>query len=120
MKKNATMAVAAAVFLLYAVTAAAINLKPDKPQEHTGSLTVEHSGKKKKVEGARVVVSREQIRILPGKQSGVASRTVTAKGADKYVDEKGQPVSVKVLDKNKGLTFKFSNGAVCTFLKRDP
>jgi hypothetical protein len=120
MKKYATMAMAAVVFLLYAFTAAAINLKPDKPQEHTGSLTVEHSGKKKKVEGARLVVSREQIRILPGKKSGVASRTVTAKGADKYVDEKGQPVSVKVLDKNKGLTFKFSNGAVCTFLKRDP
>ena len=78
MKKHATMAMAAAVFLLYAFTAAAISLKPDKPQEHTGSLTVEHSGKKKKVEGARVVVSREQIRILPGKKSGVASRTVTA------------------------------------------
>ena len=89
MKKNATMAVAAAVFLLYAVTAAAINLKPDKPQEHTGSLTVEHSGKKKKVEGARVVVTREQIRILPGKKSGVASRTVTAKGAEQICGREG-------------------------------
>ena len=120
MKRRATIAVSAAVFLLYAFTAAAISLKPEKPQEHTGSLTVEHSGKKKKVDGARVVVSREQIRILPGKKSGVASRTVTAKSGNAYVDEKGQPVTVKVLDKNKGLTFKFSNGAVCTFLKRDP
>lgn len=118
MKKRATIAVSVAVFLLYAVTAAAISLKPEKPQEHTGSLTVEHSGKKKKVDGARVVVSREQIRILPGKKSGLASRTVTAKSGNAYVDEKGQPVSVKVLDKNKGLTFKFSNGAVCTFLKQ--
>jgi hypothetical protein len=120
MKKQATIAVTAAVFLLYAFTAAAISLKPEKPQEHTGSLTVEHSGKKKKVEGARVVVSKEQIRILPGKKSGVASRTVTAKPGNAYVDEKGQPVSVKALDKNRGLVFKFSNGAVCTFLKRDP
>jgi hypothetical protein len=118
MKKRATMAVAAAIFLLYAFTAAAISLKPDKPQEHTGSLTVEHSGKKKRVEGARVVVSKEQIRILPGKKSGVASRTLTAKSGNAYVDEKGQPVSVRVLEKNKGLVFKFSNGAVCTFLKQ--
>ena len=118
MKKQATIAVTAAVFLLYAFTAAAISLKPDKPQEHTGSLTVEHSGKKKRVEGARVVVSKEQIRILPGKKSGVASRTLTAKSGNAYVDEKGQPVSVKVLEKNKGLVFKFSNGAVCTFLKQ--
>jgi hypothetical protein len=118
MKKRATIAVSAAVFLLYAFTAAAISLKPEKPQEHTGSLTVEHSGKKKKVEGARVVVSREQIRILPGKKSGVASRTVTAKAGNTYVDEKGQPVSVRVLEKNRGLVFKFSNGAICTFLKQ--
>jgi hypothetical protein len=118
MKKHPAIAVAAAVFLLYAVTAAAISLKPEKPQEHTGSLTVEHSGKKKKVEGARVVVSRELIRILPGKKSGVASRTVTAKSGNAYVDEKGQPVSVRVLEKNRGLVFKFSNGAVCTFLKQ--
>ena len=118
MKKQATIAVTAAVFLLYAFTAAAISLKPDKPQEHTGSLTVEHSGKKKRVEGARVVVSKEQIRILPGKKSGVASRTVTAKSGNAYADEKGQPVSVRVLEKNKGLVFKFSNGAVCTFLKQ--
>jgi hypothetical protein len=118
MKKQATIAVTAAVFLLYAFTAAAISLKPEKPQEHTGSLTVEHSGKKKRVEGARVVVSKEQIRILPGKKSGVASRTLTAKSGNAYVDEKGQPVSVRVLEKNKGLVFKFSNGAVCTFLKQ--
>jgi hypothetical protein len=65
-----------------------------------------------------VVVSKEQIRILPGKKSGVASRTLTAKSGNAYVDEKGQPVSVRVLEKNKGLVFKFSNGAVCTFLKQ--
>jgi hypothetical protein len=118
MKKQATIAVTAAVFLLYAFTAAAISLKPEKPQEHPGSLTVEHSGKRKRVEGARVVVSKEQIRILPGKKSGVASRTLTAKSGNAYVDEKGQPVSVRVLEKNKGLVFKFSNGAVCTFLKQ--
>jgi hypothetical protein len=92
MKKYATIAMAAAVFLLYAFTAAAINLKPDKPQEHTGSLTVEHSGKKKNVEGVRVVVSREQIRILPGKKSGVAGDRQGAgqeQGAHVQIQQRG-------------------------------
>lgn len=118
--KKYTVAVIAVAFLLFCgFPAEAINLKPDNPHNFKGNLTIDHGGKKKKIEDVRVMVSKEEINILPGKKSGLPNGHIKAQKHDKYVDEKGHPVTVKVLDKTKGLIFTFNNGDVYTFHKHD-
>ena len=119
MKKYAVSMIIAAFFLVCAFSAEAINLKPDNPHDFKGNLTIDHGGKEKKIEDVRVMVSKEEINIIPGKKSGLPNRHIKAQKHDKYVDEKGQPVAVKVLDKTKGLIFTFANGEVYTFHKHD-
>jgi hypothetical protein len=119
MKKYAVSMIIAAFFLVCAFSAEAINLKPDNPHDFKGNLTIDHGGKEKKIEDVRVMVSKEEINIIPGKKSGLPNRHIKAQKHDKYVDEKGQPVTVKVLDKTKGLIFTFANGEVYTFHKHD-
>jgi hypothetical protein len=118
--KNFPVAVIAMVFILFCgFSAEAINLKPDNPHDFKGNLTIDHGGKKKKIEDIRVTVSKDEINILPGKKSGLPNRHIKAQKNDRYVDEKGHPVTVKVLDQTKGLVFTFNNGEVYTFHKHD-
>jgi hypothetical protein len=119
MKKYIVLIIAAASFLMSAFSVEAINLKPDNPHDFKGNLTIDHGGKKKKIDDIRVTVSKEEINILPGKKSGLPNRHIKARKHDQYVDEKGHPVTVKVLDKTKGLVFTFANGEVYTFHKHD-
>jgi hypothetical protein len=65
MKKYTVSMMTAAFFLVCALSAEAINLKPDNPQDFKGNLTIDHGGKKKNVEDVRVMVSKEEINIIP-------------------------------------------------------
>jgi len=118
--KNVSILLVAAFFcLVSSFSAEAINLKPENPHDFKGNLTVDHDGKKNKIEDVRVMVSKEEIIILPGKKSGLPDRHIKAQKHDRYVDEKGHSVTVKVLDKTKGLVFTFKNGDIYTFHKHD-
>jgi hypothetical protein len=119
MKKYTFSIMTAAFFLVCAFSAEAINLKPDNPHDFKGNLTIDHGGKKKKIEDVRVVVSKEEINIIPGKKSGLPNRHIKSQKHGQYADEKGQSVTVKVLDDTKGLVFTFANGEVYTFHKHD-
>ena len=119
MKKCLIVLIAAAFSSMGAFPAEAINLKPDNPHDFKGNLTVSSGGKHQKIEGVRVMVSKEEINIIPGHKSGLHNRHIKAQKHDQYADENGQPVTVKILDKTKGLIFTFQNGDVYTFHKHD-
>jgi len=75
MKKYLVSIMTAAFFLVCAFSAEAINLKPDNPHDFKGNLTIDHGGKKKKIEDIRVMVSKEEINIIPGKKAGCPTGT---------------------------------------------
>jgi len=119
MKKYTVSIMTAAFFLVCALSAEAINLKPDNPHDFKGNLTVSSGGEHQKIEDVRVMVSKKEINIIPGHKSGLPNRHIKAQKHDQYADEKGHPVTVQVLDKTKGLVFTFANGEVYTFHKHD-
>lgn len=58
MKNISILLVAAVFYLVGAFSAEAINLKPEILHDFKGNLTVDHDGKKDKIEDVRVMVSK--------------------------------------------------------------
>ncbi len=113
------MLITTAFSLVGAFPAEAINLKPDNPHDFKGNPSVSSRGKQQKIEGVRVMLPKEEINIIPGHKIGLPNRHIKAQKHDQYADEKGLPVTVKILGKAKGLIFTFQNGDTYTFHKHD-